>query len=488
MSVSVILPTTLRTFSDGASELSLEGATVGEVLSSLKEKYPEIGNVMFDEDGELRSFINAFVGDRHIDETGGLDTRVEDGTEIVLIPAIAGGGGVTDSVLSEDTKTEALSNDEISRYSRHLLLKEIGVKGQKKLKAAKVLIIGMGGLGAPLAQYLAAAGVGTIGLADFDAVDVSNLQRQVIYRTRDVKRPKVMAAKDFIKGLNPLVKVETYDYPITADNIADVIADYDVIADATDNFKTRYLINDACVLLGKPDVFGAMFQFEGQCSVFYAKNGPCYRCVYPAPPPPGLVPSCSTGGVMGVLPGTIGTIQANEVIKLIVGGGEPLIGRLLTLDAWKLKFRELKLKKNDKCPVCGSAPSITSIADFDYDEFCGLTAAKKDEEEIKSLDAVELKRRLDEDKEHIFVVDVREPHERSIVKFPEAVVIPIGQLARRKNEFDPNIDTVFICKEGKRSQLAIKTLREAGYEGPLYNLKEGIISWARDVDKTMPVY
>ena len=485
MSVSVLIPTTLRAFAQSQSEIELEGENVGEVLNALADNYPEIKKTIFDEDGKIRAFVNVFVGDTNIKELNQLDTPIKDGDEIMLIPAIAGGSGEEDDILG-DRELDKLTNDEIARYSRHLLLKEVGVKGQKRLKASKVLIVGMGGLGAPLAQYLAAAGVGTLGLIDYDEVDTSNLQRQVIYRTRDVGRPKVAAAKDFIKGLNPLVKVETYDYSINAENILDIVKEYDVIADATDNFKARYLINDACVLLKKPDVFGAMYQFEGQVTVYHSPIGPCYRCMYPSPPPAGLVPSCSTGGVMGVLPGIIGTIQANEIIKLIVGSPHTLTGRLLSLDAWRMKFRELKITRDEACPVCGKSPTILEPEEYDYDGFCGLRAAP-DEKPIVGIEAKELKRRLD-DGEKITIIDIREPHERAIVKFPDAKIIPIGQLVRRQKELDPNVDTVFICKEGKRSQLAIRTLEEAGYQGRMFNLKDGINTWARDVDKTMPQY
>lgn len=484
MAVTVLIPTTLRSFTNRRSEILLEGKSVGEVISNLADEYPDARKAIYDEEGKLRSFINVFLGEDNIKKLDGFDTEVKDGDTIMLVPAIAG-GAVESSVL-EDGRGEKLTNDEITRYSRHLLLQEVGVKGQKKLKAAKVLVVGLGGLGTPLAQYLAAAGVGTIGLVDFDEVETSNLQRQVIHGTRDVGRPKVASAKDAIKAINPFVKVETYNVMLTAENAEDIIKEYDVVADATDNYKTRYLVNDACVLLGKPDVFGAMYQFEGQASVYYAKEGPCYRCMYPAPPPAGLVPSCAEGGVLGVLPGIIGTIQANEVIKLIIGGSEPLIGRLLTLDAWKMKFRELKIEKNPDCPICGKKATIHELEEYDYEELCGLKK-HKEEEPVEAIEAKVLKKRLD-DGEKITIIDVREPHERAIVKFPGAKVIPIGQLARRQKELDPDVDTVFICKEGKRSILAINTLREAGYTGKMYNLKDGINTWAKEVDHTMPQY
>lgn len=485
MAVTVLIPTTLRIFTNQRSEIELDGTTVEEVLAALSDEYPETKKALFDESGQLRSFINIFVNENNIKNLQGYQTTVKDGDEIMLIPAIAG-GAPTDSVLG-DRKGEKLTNQEIQRYSRHLLLKEVSVKGQKRLKAAKVLIVGLGGLGAPLAQYLAAAGVGTIGLMDFDEVEESNLQRQVIHGTRDIGRPKVASAKDSIRQINPLVKVEVYNYPLTAENALDIIEEYDVVADASDNYQTRYLVNDACVLLGKPDVFGAMYQFEGQATVYYGKVGPCYRCMYPAPPPPGLVPSCATGGVVGVLPGIIGTIQANEVIKLIVGGGEPLIGRLVTFDSWHMKWRELKICKDPNCPVCGNNPTITELEEYDYEDFCGIKQQEEENEAVEGIEAKELKRRLDEG-EKITLIDVREPHERAIVKFLDAKAIPIGQLARRQNELDPTVDTVFICKEGKRSILAVNTLREAGYKGKMFNLKDGTNAWARDVDPSFPQY
>lgn len=485
MAVTVVIPTTLRLFTEHRSEIELEGKTVGEVLKLLSEEYPETKKALFDEDGQLRAFINVFVNDENIRDLNEFETELSDGDEVILIPAIAGGSGVQ-SVLG-DRKGEKLSNEEINRYSRHLLLQEIGVKGQKRLKAAKVLIVGAGGLGTPLAQYLAAAGVGTIGIIDDDEVEESNLQRQVMHGTRDIGRPKVSSAKDSIRQINPNVKVETYNYRLTAENAEEIISGYDVVADASDNYPTRYLVNDTCALLKKPDVFGAMYQFEGQVAVYYAEQGPCFRCMYPAPPPAGLVPSCAMGGVVGVLPGVIGTLQANEVIKLIVGGGKTLIGRVVTFDAWNLKWRELKIHKNDKCPLCGTNRTITEIEDFDYEDFCGITQQREEESEVEGIEPKELKRRIDEG-DSITIIDVREPHERAIAKFPDAKVIPIGQLERRQKELDSSKDTVFVCKEGKRSILAVNTLREAGYTGPLYNLKGGTNAWAKEVDDTFPIY
>jgi adenylyltransferase/sulfurtransferase len=377
-----------------------------------------------------------------------------------------------------------LSLGEIGRYSRHLLLPELGLEGQKRLKAARVLIVGTGGLGAPLAMYLAAAGVGTLGIVDFDLVEESNLQRQVIHGTRDLGRPKVASARDRIKAINPLIKTIPYNTALTSANALEIMKDYDVVADGTDNYQTRYLVNDACVLLGIPNVYGSIFQFEGQASVFYAKEGPCYRCLYPEPPPPGLVPSCAEGGVVGVLPGIVGTIQAHEVIKLIVGGGDSLAGRLLLFDAWRMKFRELKLEKDPRCPVCGANPSIHEL--IDYEQFCGLKK-NGEEEPVETISAGELKERMDRN-EPIQIIDIREPHERAIVKFPRSKAIPLGQMARRKDEFDPAVDAVFICKIGQRSIFAIRALREAGYTGRLLNLKDGVNAWAREVDRSLPVY
>jgi len=377
-----------------------------------------------------------------------------------------------------------LTKEEITRYSRHLILPEVGLEGQKKLKDSKVLLIGTGGLGAPLAMYLAAAGIGTIGIVDFDYVDESNLQRQIIHGTRDVGRPKIASARDGIKSINPKVNVIAFETRLSSQNALDIIKDFDVVADGTDNFPTRYLVNDACVFLGKPNVYGSVFRFEGQSSVFHAEKGACYRCLYPEPPPPGLVPSCAEGGIIGVLPGIIGCIQANETIKLLLGKGEPLINRLLLFDSWKMRFRELKLSKDPNCPVCGKNPTITKL--IDYEEFCGLKKPEVDEP-IEEITALELKERFDNN-ERLQIIDIREPHELAIGKLPNTKAIPFGQLVRRQSELDPAIDTVVVCKVGTRSKIAIRVLKEAGYQGPLYNLRDGINSWANDVDDTIAKY
>ena len=387
------------------------------------------------------------------------------------------------SIIPGDRLTE-LTHAEIARYSRHLLLPEVGLEGQKRLKAARVLLIGTGGLGAPVALYLAAAGVGKLGIVDFDFVDVSNLQRQIIHSTKDINRPKVASAKDKIKAINPEIQVVTYNTTLSSKNALEIIGEYDLVVDGPDTYPTRYLINDACVLLGKPLVYGSIFQFEGQASVFYAGEGPCYRCLYPEPPPPGLVPSCAEGGVVGVLPGIIGTIQAAEAIKLIVGGSESLIGRLLLFDVWQMKQRELRLERAPDCPVCGEHPSIHAL--IDYEEFCGL---KPDEAEVpvESVTALELHAWIEEGRP-LQLIDIREPHERAIAKFPQAKVIPLGQIVRRIGEFDPTVDAVFLCKIGQRSIFAIRALQRAGYQGRVMNLKDGLNAWARDVDTRLPQY
>ncbi|MDR0761492.1 MAG: molybdopterin-synthase adenylyltransferase MoeB [Campylobacteraceae bacterium] len=375
------------------------------------------------------------------------------------------------------------SKEEITRYSRHLILPEVGLEGQKRLKNAKVLLVGSGGLGAPIALYLAAAGIGTIGIVDFDEVDVSNLQRQIIHTTKDIGRPKIASAADKIKAINPHVKVLSFNTKLSSGNALDIIKDFDAVADCTDNFPTRYLVNDACVILDKPSFYGSIYRFDGQASVFYASKGPCYRCLYPSPPPAGFAPSCAEGGVLGVLPGIVGCIQANEIIKFLLGAKDLLTGRLLTFDAWKIKFREFKIQKDENCPICGKHPTIKGL--IDYEDFCGLKS--KDEEIIEEISAEELKNRL-ENKEAVNIIDIREPHEYAIAKLPNSKIIPLGQVVRRMEEIDPKNDTVFVCKVGTRSIYAIKALKEAGFEGRLFNLKNGVLAWAQNVDKKMAVY
>ncbi|MBR1402810.1 MAG: ThiF family adenylyltransferase [Treponema sp.] len=478
MSVKVLISATLRTFTERTSSFSFEKDTVLGVLNALTDEYPDFKKALYDENGELRPFINIFVNDVNINQLQKTETRLHDGDTVLLLPSIAGGAPVESVIPQERRKEAKLDDTEIERFSKHLMLREIGVKGQKSIKAAKVLICGVGALGSVLAEYLAAAGVGTIGIADFDVVTLHNLQNQVLYGRRDLKRPKIMSAKDKIKGINQSITVETYNVKLEAENIGEIIADYDIVADATDNYKARYLINDACVLQKKPDVFAAIYQFEGQVAVFDAAHGPCYRCAFPSPPPSGLVPTCAEGGVISSLPGIIGSIQATEVLKLIVGGGEALVGESFIFDSWNLTSSKVKIAKDDNCPICGLKPSITEIEDFDYEEFCGLKQAEN-EIPVEGIEASALAERISRG-DKMTIIDVREPHERAISRFPDAIVIPIGQLARRQKELDPTIDTIFVCREGKRSILAINTLREAGYTGPMYNLKGGIEA-AKDI-------
>ena len=382
-----------------------------------------------------------------------------------------------------------LTNDEIKRYSRHLIMPEVGVEGQRRLKAGSVLCIGAGGLGSPAAMYLAAAGVGTIGIVDFDVVDFSNLQRQIIHGTPDVGRSKLASAKDRLTAINPLVTVNTYEEMLSSDNAMRLFAPYDVILDGTDNFPTRYLVNDACVLLGKPNTYGSIFRFEGQASVFATKDGPCYRCLYPEPPPPGLVPSCAEGGVLGVLPGVIGVIQATEAIKLIAGIGEPLVGRFLIYDALRMRFRELKLKRDPDCPVCGTHPTVTKL--IDYEQFCGIQPAEPEAavgtgSNATEITAVELKQRIDRG-DKLTLLDVREPNEYQINRIPGTVLIPLGEVPRRYAELNKDDEIVVNCKVGARSAKAAEFLRTVGFKRVL-NLKGGILAWVDQVDPSQPKY
>ncbi len=378
----------------------------------------------------------------------------------------------------------ALNNDEVLRYSRHLIMPEVGMEGQLKLKAAKVLCIGAGGLGSPLALYLGAAGVGTLGVVDFDVVDYTNLQRQIIHSTADVGRKKLDSAAEKLKAINPYLDIRPFETRLDSSNALEIFRQFDIVVDGTDNFPTRYLVNDACVLTGKPNVYGSIFRFEGQASVFATKEGPCYRCLYPEPPPPGLVPSCAEGGVLGILPGLVGVIQATEAIKLILGKGEPLIGRLLLVDALGMKFRELKLRKNPDCPVCGTHPTVTKL--IDYNQFCGIRGEEAPvTTNVPAIEPQELKRRLDAG-ENIFVLDVREPHEYQICNI-KGYLIPLGDLPKRVNELDSSREIVAHCRSGVRSAKAVDFLRQAGFK-KVKNLTGGILAWADKVDPKMPKY
>src|SRR5713101_7805684 len=384
----ILIPTPLRPYTDKQDAVDAAGATVGELLADLTKKHAGLKAHLYNEQGKLRSFVNVYVNDEDIRYLQKEQTPVAASDTVSIIPSVAGGvadeekgyGPFSNIAVAEkgpypfsDRALPELTNDEVKRYSRHLIMPEVGVEGQRKLKAAKVLCIGAGGLGSPAAMYLAAAGVGTLGMVDFDVVDFSNLQRQILHGTPDVGRSKLASARDRLNALNPNVTIETHEIALSSQNALELFEPYDVILDGTDNFPTRYLVNDACVLLGKPNAYGSIFRFEGQASVFATKDGPCYRCLYPEPPPPGLVPSCAEGGVLGVLPGVIGVIQATEAIKLVAGIGEPLVGRFLIYDALRMRFRELKLKKDPDCPVCGTHPTVTAL--IDYEQFCGLRPA-----------------------------------------------------------------------------------------------------------------
>jgi sulfur-carrier protein adenylyltransferase/sulfurtransferase len=477
----ILIPTPLRPYTDKQDAVDASGATVGELLADLTRRHGGLKAHLYNEQGKLRSFVNIYVNDEDIRYLQKEQTPVASGDTVSIIPSVAGGA----PTVAEDLPT--LTNDEVKRYSRHLIMPEVGVDGQRKLKASKVLCIGAGGLGSPVAMYLAAAGVGTIGLVDFDVVDFSNLQRQILHSTPDVGLPKLTSAKNKLQALNPEIEIRTHDVALSSQNALQLFEPYDIIVDGTDNFPTRYLVNDACVLLDKPNAYGSIFRFEGQASVFATKNGPCYRCLYPEPPPPGLVPSCAEGGVLGVLPGLIGMIQATEAVKLIMGIGEPLIGRFLIYDALRMRFRELKLRKDPDCPVCGTHPTVTAL--IDYDQFCGITPAAPEPARVNNateLTSLELKQRLDRG-DDLTIVDVREPNELQINRIAGSVHIPLGDIPKRYTELDPKAEYVMQCKSGVRSGKAADFLRSVGFTRVL-NLKGGILDWIDKVDPTQPKY
>lgn len=378
-----------------------------------------------------------------------------------------------------------LSPAELTRYSRHLILPEVGYEGQKKLKNSRVLIVGTGGLGAPVSMYLAAAGVGTIGLVDFDTVDESNLQRQIVHGTRDIGRPKTASAKDRIRAINPYINIETFDTKLTSENALEIIKNFDIVADGTDNFPTRYLVNDACVILKKPNIYGSIYRYEGQASVFATSDAPCYRCLFREPPPAGLVPTCSEGGILGVVAGIMGSIQANETLKVLLGIGETLKGRLLLFDSLQMQFREVKIKKNPDCPVCGENPTVTEL--IDYEEFCGLKELLS-EDSVSSLTAWELEELLEKDPDNVQIIDIREPYELDLSRLPKSISIPFGELVSRRREIDIDKTVVFVCKAGTKSILAVKALNDAGTKGKFYNLQDGINSWVENINPNMIRY
>ncbi|HIA49632.1 MAG TPA: molybdopterin-synthase adenylyltransferase MoeB [Acidobacteria bacterium] len=481
MPIKVLIPTPLRPYAGKQDVVSVEGATVGELLSNLTEQYAELRKHLYTDEGRLRSFVNVYVNDDDIRYLEHEQTAVKSGDTVSIVPSVAGGAG---SAVAESRATPELSNEEVQRYSRHLIMPEVGMDGQRKLKGARVLCIGAGGLGSPATMYLAAAGVGQLGIVDFDVVDYSNLQRQILHGTPDVGRSKLQSARDRLQAINPAVHVETYETALTSENALQILEPYDVVVDGTDNFPTRYLVNDACVLLGKPNAYGSIFRFEGQASVFALKDGPCYRCLYPEPPPPGLVPSCAEGGVLGVLPGIIGTIQATEAIKILLGVGEPLVGRFLIFDALRMRFRELKLRRDVDCPVCGDQPTVREL--IDYEQFCSVTTTPQTAVSIKETSVEGLKRRLDAG-DDLLLLDVREPQEHQICAIPGSTLIPLGDLPSRLAELEGRQDIVVHCKSGVRSAKAVKLLREAGFDDAA-NLKGGILAWIEHVDPSLPKY
>jgi molybdopterin/thiamine biosynthesis adenylyltransferase/rhodanese-related sulfurtransferase/molybdopterin converting factor small subunit len=485
----ILLPTPLRPFADGAASVAVAAATVAAALDELVARHPQLRKHLYDDAGKIRSFVNLYKNDedvRYLEKEG---TRLAEGDSLSIVPSIAGGAEAPPFPMGGEGRSEGhLSNEEIRRYSRHLIMPEVGIEGQRKLKGARVLAIGAGGLGSPLAVYLAAAGIGTIGIVDNDVVDDSNLQRQILYGSSDVGRPKLQAAAERIRDMNPNVEVVPYETRLDSSNALEIFREYDIIADGTDNFPTRYLVNDACVLTGKPNVYASIFRFEGQASVFWAEKGPCYRCLYTEPPPPGLVPSCAEGGVLGILPGLLGVIQATETIKLVLGSGDSLVGRLLLVDALSMRFRELKLRKNPDCVVCGPNPTVTRL--IDYEAFCGIPQeaanALASATGIPEISVQDLKGMRDR-REDFVLVDVREPHELAICAFPESVKIPLGTLPQNLNRLSTADEIVVHCKMGGRSAKAVQFLRDAGFR-KVRNLAGGIDRWAQQIDPKMPRY
>ncbi len=489
--VTVKVPMALRPLVGGRAETAVDGATVGELVRRLAEDHPELKRHLFSPEGKLRSFVTVYLNDQDIRYLAKEATPVADGDVLSIVPAIAGGSPEGSTPSTGPTPPRApgamipsFSPSDLRRYSRHLLLPEVGVAGQRKLRDAKVLLVGAGGLGAPAALYLAAAGVGEIGLVDFDAVDLSNLQRQVLYTTADVGRPKLEAARQRLEALNPGVRVVAHGERLTSENAFDVLRPYDVVVDGTDNFPTRYLVNDACVLLGKPNVYGSVYRFEGQVSVFDASRGPCYRCLYPEPPPPDLVPSCAEAGVLGVLPGLVGLLQATETLKILLGTGTPLVGRLLLYDALELKFRELALRRNPHCVLCSSEATQTGL--IDYPAFCGVAATGGESIGVPSIEAEELARAL-ASPDPPLLVDVRERGEWDISHLPGALLIPRAELPERVDEITRAREVVLYCRVGDRSARSARWLLDLGFTH-VRNLAGGLHAWASRVDPNFPVY
>jgi sulfur-carrier protein adenylyltransferase/sulfurtransferase len=494
--VTVEIPTALRGFAGNRDAVQLEGETVGDLLEKLGAAYPQLKKHLFNEQGALRNFVNVYVNDDDIKHLDHERTKVSAKDVVSIIPSVAGGapapgpaaGGVgTGGATAARAGNGALTQEQVQRYSRHLIMPEVAMEGQQKLRHARVLVVGAGGLGSPVLSYLAAAGVGTLGIVDFDTVDLTNLQRQIIYTTADVGRHKLEAAADRIRAMNPDVEVKVHETRLDSENALEILGGYDLVVDGTDNYPTRYLVNDACVMLGIPNVYGSIFRFDGQASVFCTKDGPCYRCVYPEPPPPGLVPSCAEGGVLGVLPGIIGTIQATEAVKLILGKGSSLAGRLLVLDAMKMRFREMKLHKDPSCPVCGERPAITHL--IDYEQFCGIRGEEMEAKDLGSEWEI-TPRALDQrlrGGEDIVVLDVRNPEETQISRLEGSILIPLGELPQRVAELNTADQIVVHCRMGARSAKAVEFLRSVGFR-KVKNLVGGINAWADEVDGTMAKY
>ena len=487
MAITIHIPTPLRPFLDGQDTVAVETeGAVGELLRQLAAANGELGKHLFGADGSLRNFVNVYVNEEDIRYQDGEDTAVKNGDTISIVPSIAGGSGAS------------LSAAELARYSRHILIPDVGRAGQERLKAGSALLIGAGGLGSPLALYLAAAGVGRIGIVEFDKIDETNLQRQILYGTSQVGQSKLQRAQERLADLNPAITIEPFEEPLTSANALELFGRYDVVADGTDNFPTRYLVNDACVLTGKPNVYGSIFRFEGQISVFNYQGGPCYRCLYSEPPPPGLVPSCAEGGVLGVLPGVVGALQANEVIKALLGLGEVAAGRLVIYDALKLSFRQLKLRRNPQCVVCGERPTVTEL--IDYEQFCGVPALNGSSGGqaaaapgadgagggIREIDVHELQERLARGA-GVRLIDVREPWEAEINHIEGADLIPLGELPDRLAELDPQASYVVHCKMGGRSANAVAQMQQAGFRD-VVNLEGGISAWVDEIDPDQQSY
>ncbi|MGH7539651.1 MAG: molybdopterin-synthase adenylyltransferase MoeB [Gemmatimonadota bacterium] len=489
--VTIRIPTPLRSFVGGRAAIEVEAETADEALERLTNEHDALRAQLYGDDGVLRRFVNVYVGERDLRSLEPEQRRLRGDEELRIVPSIAGGASTEATPLAGSKAHEELGTRELQRYSRHLMIPEVGVEGQMRLKQARVLLVGAGGLGSPLALYLAAAGVGRLGIVDHDVVDFTNLQRQVLHDTLAVGRPKLESARERIHALNPGVQVVPYEARLDSSNALDILSGWEVVADGSDNFPTRYLVNDACVLLGIPTVWGAIYRFEGQASVFGVDGGPCYRCIFREPPPPGLVPSCADAGVLGVLPGIVGTIQATETVKLILGVGRTLAGRLLLIDALRMEFRELEVRRDPECPVCGDEPTITEP--IDYEAFCATASATSPASApasgtLPEIDVHELKRRLDAG-EPLHILDVREPYEWEIcnLAFAGARLIPLDELPERTDELPTDLPLVVLCRSGVRSARAVRHLHDVGL-GRAVNLEGGMLAWARAIDPSMPTY